>query len=78
MKDYTITVLSENHASVLERLTTTLNYRHVRINSLKKEQNQEQDLSCYTLSVSTENENMTNVLRQIEKNVHILKASIKE
>ena len=76
MKNYTITVFSESNAAVLDTIMSVFSYRNINIDRVKTEKSSVAGIRRFIINVSTNNNRMENVARQIEKNVFILKANI--
>lgn len=74
IKEYTISIFTENFIGLLNRITIIFTRRHLNIESLTVSESEIQGVHRYTLVVKTNEETVTKVVRQIEKLVEVLKA----
>ena len=74
MKNYKVIVYTEIHPTVLNTIILALNYRNVDISTINQEESIIEGINKYTLDITSENKNMPNVIRQVEKYVYVLKA----
>lgn len=74
MTNYKVIVYTEIHPTVLNTIILALNYRNVHINTINQEESIIKGINKYTLDTMSQNENMPNVIRQVEKYVYVLKA----
>ncbi len=73
--EYTITVFTENHIGVLNRITIIFTRRHINIESLTVSSSEVKGVHRFTIVTRT-TENMTQkIVRHIEKIVDVLRAS---
>ncbi len=71
---YTITAYSENHIGLLNRITIIFTRRHVNIESLTVSQSAIRGIHKFTIVVYETREKVEKVVRQIEKQVEVIKA----
>lgn len=76
MKKYTLTVFSENKAGLLGLITTVFTCRNINIESLKTQKSSIEGIHRYTIEVTTDNDRVDNLAKQIEKKIDVLKAYI--
>ncbi len=75
MKDtYTITAFSEHHIGLLNRITIIFTRRQVNIETLTVSQSAIQGIHKFTIVVNETREKVEKVVKQIEKQVEVLKA----
>ncbi|MGD2036022.1 MAG: acetolactate synthase small subunit, partial [Bacteroidales bacterium] len=71
---YTITAFSEHHISLLNRITIIFTRRQVNIETLTVSQSAIQGIHKFTIVVNETMERVEKVVKQIEKQVEVLKA----
>ena len=71
---YTITAFSENHIGLLNRITIIFTRRNVNIHSLTVSESAINGISKFTIVVNETKEKVEKVVKQIEKQVEVLKA----
>ncbi|MBN2524689.1 MAG: acetolactate synthase small subunit [Bacteroidales bacterium] len=71
---YTITAFSEHHIGLLNRITIIFTRRQVNIEALTVSQSAIQGIHKFTIVVNETKEKVEKVVRQIEKQVEVLKA----
>lgn len=71
---YTLSVFSENHIGLLNRLTILLTRRKVNIESLTTSESEIQGIYRFTIVVIVTKEKVINLVKQMEKVVDVLKA----
>jgi len=71
---YTITAYSENHIGLLNRITIIFTRRHVNIESLTVSQSAIKGVHKFTIVVYETQEKVEKVVKQIDKQVEVLKA----
>lgn len=74
MKNYRLTIFAEDYASVLDTIISAMTYRNVSVMNVLAEESSVKGINKFTVDTVTNNSNMNNVVRQLEKNVYILKA----
>ncbi len=73
-QEYIISAYSENHIGLLNRITIIFTRRKVNIESLTVSESAIAGISKFTIVVNEEKEKVINIVRQIEKQIDILKA----
>jgi acetolactate synthase I/III small subunit len=71
---YTITAYSENHIGLLNRITIIFTRRHVNIESLTVSQSAIKGIHKFTIVVYEAEEMVEKVVKQIDKQVEVIKA----
>ncbi len=71
---YTITAFSENHIGLLNRITIIFTRRQVNIDTLTVSQSAIQGVHKFTIVVHETKDRVEKVVKQIEKQVEVLKA----
>lgn len=74
MKEYTITVYSENKTGLLSRIVSVFTRRHINIESLTTSKASIKGIHRFTIVVNLAEENVKKVVAQIDKQVDVLKA----
>lgn len=77
-KLYNISVFTENHIGLLNRITVIFTRRHLNIESLTTSESELEGVFRYTIVVKTTREQVDKVVRQIEKLIDVLKAFVYE
>ena len=78
VKEYTISVLTEDKAGLLNSITIILNRRKMNINSLNVSSTEVKGVSRFTIVVSSTKEKITKVVNHINKIVDVLGAFLYE
>ncbi|MDC0584365.1 acetolactate synthase small subunit [Bacteroidales bacterium] len=73
-QEYTITVFTENHIGLLNRITINFTRRSVNIESLTVSESAIKGIHKFTIVVSEFEEKVDKVVKSIEKQVEVLKA----
>ncbi len=73
-QEYIISAYSENHIGLLNRITIIFTRRKVNIESLTVSESALQGVSKFTIVVNEEKEKVVNIVKQIEKQIEVLKA----
>jgi acetolactate synthase-1/3 small subunit len=73
-QEYIISAYSENHIGLLNRITIIFTRRKVNIESLTVSESALSGISKFTIVVNEEKEKVINIVKQIEKQIEILKA----
>jgi len=73
-QEYIITAYSENHIGLLNRITIIFTRRKVNIESLTVSESALQGISKFTIVVNEEKEKVVNIVKQIDKQIEVLKA----
>jgi len=75
MKDqFTISVFTENHIGILNRITIIFTRRHINIESLTVSETEVHGISRYTIVVTEERARVKKVVKQLERQVEIFEA----
>ena len=74
MKHYTISVFTENKIGLLNRITSMFTRRHLNIESLNTSESEIPGVHRFTIVVHEREENIQKLVKQIEKQVEVLRA----
>lgn len=77
-KDFTITVYTENHVGLLNRITIIFTKRKVNIESMTASASETEGVHRFTIVIMQTEETVAKIVKQIEKLVDVLKASYHE
>ena len=73
-KDFTISVFSENHVGVLQRITTIFTRRGINIESITVSESEIKGVHRYNVVVTETEDQIKKVAKQIEKQIEVLRA----
>lgn len=73
-QEFTITAYTENHVGLLHRLTIIFTKRKINIESLTTSESETEGIHRFTIAVTETEETVQKVVKQIEKQVEVLKA----
>lgn len=73
-KQFTVTVFTENHIGLLNRITIIFTRRHLNIDSITASESEVKGIYRFTITVQTDEEQIKKVVGQIEKQVEVIKA----
>ncbi|OIQ41787.1 MAG: acetolactate synthase small subunit [Bacteroidetes bacterium MedPE-SWsnd-G1] len=73
-RKFTISVYSENHLGLLNRISGIFLKRHINIESLTVSESEIEDVSRFIIVVRTSEEYVKKIVGQIEKQVEVIKA----
>lgn len=73
-QEYTITAYTENHVGLLHRITIIFTKRKINIESLTTSESEVEGIHRFTIAVTETEEQVIKVVKQIEKQVEVLKA----
>ncbi|MFV0346145.1 MAG: acetolactate synthase small subunit [Bacteroidales bacterium] len=73
-KEYNISVFTENHIGLLNRITIVFSRRKINIESLTVSESALKGISKFTIVINTTEDRVKQVVNQIEKIVDVLKA----
>ncbi len=73
-KEFTITVYTENHIGLLVRIATIFSRRKINIESLNTSPSEAEGIHRFTIVIDETEEVVRKLVRQIEKQVEVLKA----
>ncbi len=74
MKEFTISVFTENKTGLMTRVVSIFTRRHINIESLTTSQSSMEGIHRFTIVVKVEEEIVKKVVAQIDKQVDVLKA----
>ncbi len=74
VKEYTITVFSENKAGLLSRVVAIFTRRHINIESLTTSQSSIEGIHRFTIVVFVDEDVVQKLVAQLEKQIDVLKA----
>jgi len=74
MKEFTISVFSENKIGLLTRIVSVFTRRHINVNSITASKSSIEGIHRYTIVVSLLEEEVRKVVAQIEKQVDVIKS----
>lgn len=78
IKEYKITVFTENTVGVLNRITNIFTRRKINIESLKAAETHHKGISQFTIIALSDQEMMEKVKKHIERIVEVLKADFSD
>lgn len=73
-QEFTITAYTENHVGLLHRLTIIFTKRKINIESLTASESEMEGVHRFTIAVTETEEHIQKVVKQIEKQVEVLRA----
>lgn len=73
-QEFTITAYTENHVGLLHRVTIIFTKRKINIESLTTSESETKGIHRFTIAVTETEEQVIKVVKQIEKQVEVLKA----
>ncbi|MFT4666003.1 MAG: acetolactate synthase-1/3 small subunit [Polaribacter sp.] len=73
-KQITISVFTENHSGLLSRVTAVFTRRKINIDSLIASESEVEDIYRFTIVVEIEEVQVKKIVKQLEKQVEVLKA----
>ncbi len=73
-QEYTITVYTENHIGLLNRIAIMFSRRKINIESLNTSPSEVESIHRFTIVINESEEVVRKLVRQIEKQVEVLKA----
>jgi len=74
LKKYTISVYSENNVGLLNRISAIFLKRHINLNSFSSSESEIKDVYRFVIVVKVEISKINNLVKQIEKQVDVIKA----
>ncbi len=74
MKEFTITVFSENKTGLISRIVSVFTRRHINIESLTTSKASIKGIHRFTIVVNLEEEQVRKLVAQIDKQVDVIKA----
>ena len=73
-KKFTISIYSENNVGLLNRISAIFLKRHINIESLTTSQSEIKDVFRFIIIVNVEEHKVKKLIKQIEKQVDVIKA----
>lgn len=73
-KQYTISIFTENHIGLLNRITIVLTRRKINIDSLTTSGSEMEGIYRFTIVIRTTSDNIRKIIKQFEKQIEVLKA----
>ena len=73
-QQFTITVFTEDHVGLLNRVSIIFTRRHINIESITASESEVQDIHRYTIVVTESEERVIKVVKQLDKQVDVVKA----
>ncbi len=73
-QEFTITAYTENHVGLLHRITVVFTKRKINIESLTTSESERDGIHRFTIAVTETEETVSKVVKQIEKQIEVLKA----
>jgi len=74
LKKYTISVYSENNVGLLNRISAIFLKRHINLDSFSSSESEIKDVYRFVIVVKVEISKINNLVKQIEKQVDVIKA----
>lgn len=73
-QEFTITAYTENHVGLLHRITIIFTKRKINLESLTTSESEMEGIHRFTIAVTETEETVQKVVKQIEKQIEVLKA----
>ena len=73
-EQFTISVFTENHVGILNRITVIFTRRHINIESLTVSETEVHGISRYTIVVTETRDRVKKVVKQIERQIEVFEA----
>jgi len=73
-QEFTITVYTENHVGLVHRISIIFTKRKVNIESITASDSEKEGIHRYTIAITETEELVSKIVKQIEKQVEVLKA----
>ena len=74
IKQYTISVYTENNIGLLNRISAIFQRRHINIESMNISESEIEGVSRFTILVNMTENNVKKIIGQIEKQIEVIKA----
>jgi len=74
LKQFTVSVYTENNIGLLNRISAIFQRRHINIESINSSVSEIESVSRWTIVVNLTEEQMKKIIGQIEKQVEVIKA----
>ena len=74
LKQYTISIYTENNIGLLNRVSAIFQRRHINIESMNISESEIEGVSRFTILVNMTEDNVKKIIGQIEKQIEVIKA----
>lgn len=74
IKTFTVSIYTENHVGLLNRISAIFQRRHINIESLNTSMSEIEGVSRFTIVVNMTEEQIKKIIGQLEKQVEVIKA----
>ena len=74
IKEYTLSIFTENKIGLLQRLSTIFTKRKINLDSFNASESEVKDVYRFTIVIQTTEDQVKKVTKQIEKQIGVLKA----
>ncbi len=74
MKEFTVSVFTENKVGLLNRVTVVLTRRHINIESLTVSESEVEGIHRFTIVINVAEDQVKKIVKQMEKQVDVVKA----
>ena len=74
LKQYTISIYTENNIGLLNRISAIFQRRHINIESMNISESEIEGVSRFTVLVKMKEDNVKKIIGQIEKQIEVIKA----
>jgi acetolactate synthase-1/3 small subunit len=74
IKHFTVSIYTENNIGLLNRISAIFQRRHINVESLNTSRSEIPGVSRFTIVVNIPEDQMKKIIRQIEKQVEVIKA----
>ena len=74
VKTFTVSVYTENNIGLLNRISAIFQQRHINVESLNTSVSEIDNVSRFTILVNVTEEQIRKIIKQIEKQVEVIKA----
>ena len=74
VKEFTLSVFSENKTGLLSRIVSVFTRRHINIESLNTSESSNPSIFRYTIVVNVTEEQVRKLVKQLEKQIDVMKA----
>ncbi len=73
-KEFTLSIFTENKIGLLQRLSTIFTRRKINLDSFNASESEVKDVYRFTIVINSTDEQVSKVVKQIEKQIGVLKA----
>ena len=74
LRQYTISIYTENNIGLLNRISAIFQRRHINIESMNISESEIEGVSRFTVLVKMNENNVKKIIGQIEKQIEVIKA----